>query len=314
VRALVTGASGFIGSHVAAVLAASGAEVRAFDRRTPAELPDGAEFVQGDLLDADAVRRAVSGCDAVFHLAAIYSYARADAEAMQRVNVEGTRIVLEASRGIRVVHTASCATCGPVAGRAASEADAPAAWELRVPYKRTKIAGERLALEAAAGGADVVIVNPTTPVGPGDRAPTPTGRMVADVAGGRARAYLARSALNIVAVEDVARGHLLAYQHGQAGRRYLLGGENLTMREVFAAICDAVGRPEPRIAVPWSAAYAAAWLASRVTRDPGLLVLDEVRVARWPMRFDDSLARAELGYSSEPAPSALARAARAALG
>jgi dihydroflavonol-4-reductase len=249
----------------------------------------------------------------VFHLAALYSYARADAEAMERVNVEGTRVVLEASRGLRVVHTASCATCGPVAGRAATEADAPASWELRVPYKRTKIAGERLALEAAAGGADIVIVNPTTPVGPGDRAPTPTGRMVVDVAGGRARAYLARSALNIVAVEDVARGHLLAYEHGQAGRRYLLGGENLTMREVFAAICDGVGRTPPRIAVPWSAAYAAAWIASRVTRDPGLLVLDEVRVARWPMRFDDSLARAELGYSSEPAASALARAGRAAL-
>jgi dihydroflavonol-4-reductase len=313
VRALVTGAAGFIGSHVAAALAASGAEVRAFDRRTPVKLPDGAEFVQGDLLDAAAVRRAVSGCDAVFHLAALYSYARADAEAMEHANVEGTRVVLESSRGLRVVHTASCATCGPVAGRAATESDAPAAWELRVPYKRTKIAGERLALEAAAGGADVVIVNPTTPVGPGDRGPTPTGRMVADVAGGRARAYLARSALNIVAVEDVARGHLLAYEHGQAGRRYLLGGENLTMREVFAAICDGVGRPPPRIAVPWSAAYGAAWIAARVMRDPGLLVLDEVRVARWPMRFDDSLARAELGYSSEPAASALARAARAAL-
>ncbi len=312
-KALVTGAAGFIGSHVAAALAASGAQVRAFDHQTPADLPDGAEFVQGDLLDRGAVGRAVSGCDAVFHLAALYSYARADAEAMERVNVEGTRVVLEASRGLRVVHTASCATCGPVAGRAATESDAPAQWELRVPYKRTKIAGERLALAAAAAGADVVIVNPTTPVGPGDRRPTPTGRMVADVAGGRARAYLARSALNIVAVEDVARGHLLAYEHGLAGRRYLLGGENLTMREVFASICDAVGRPAPRVAVPWSAAYAAAWIASRSGLDPGLLVLDEVRVARWPMRFDDSLARAELGYSSEPAASALARAARAAL-
>jgi dihydroflavonol-4-reductase len=314
VRALVTGAAGFIGSHVAATLAASGAQVLAFDLRAPGELPPGVEFMQGDLLDRGAVARAVSGCDAVFHLAALYSYARADAAAMERVNVEGTRIVLEEARGRRIVHTASCATCGPVPGRAASESDAPARWELRVPYKRTKIAGERLALEAAASGADVVVVNPTTPVGPGDRGPTPTGRMVADVASGRARAYLARSALNIVAVEDVARGHLLAHEHGRSGRRYLLGGENLTMREVFAAICDAVGRPVPRIAVPWSAAYAAAWLATHVKRDPGLLVLDEVRVARWPMRFDDSLARAELGYSSEPAAGALARAARAALG
>jgi dihydroflavonol-4-reductase len=314
VKALVTGAAGFIGSHVVGALVAAGADVSAFDRASPADLPAGAEFAQGDLLDRDALRRALKGCDAVFHLAALYSYARADATAMERVNVEGTRIVIEEARGLRIVHTASCATCGPVAGRAATEADAPAAWELRVPYKRTKLAGERLALDAAAHGANVVVVNPTTPVGPGDRRPTPTGKMVADVASGRARAYLANSALNIVAVEDVARGHLLAFEHGRVGARYLLGGENLSMREVFSAICDAVGRRAPKLAVPWSAAYGAAWIASRITREPKLLVLDEVRVARWPMRFDDALARAELGYTSEPAAPALARAARAALG
>ena len=309
-RALVTGAAGFIGSHVVAALAAGGAQVRAFDRLAPADLPAGAEFAQGDLLDRDALRRALTGCDAVFHLAALYSYSPRDAAAMERVNVEGTRIVIEEAGSRRIVHTASCATCGPVAGRAATEADTPAAWELRVPYKRTKIAGERLALEAAARGANVVIVNPTTPVGPGDRRPTPTGKMVADVASGRARAYLARSALNVVAVEDVARGHLLAFERGRAGQRYLLGGENLSMREAFGAICVAVGRAAPRLAVPWTAAYGAAWLAGRVLRDPKLLLIDEVRVARWPMLFDDALARAELGYTSEPATSALARAAR----
>src|ERR1019366_4260531 len=157
-------------------------------------------------LDRDALRRALAGCDAVFHLAALYSYSRADAAAMERVNVEGTRLVIEEADGCRVVHTASCATCGPVSGRAATEADTPAAWELRVPYKRTKLEGERLALNAARRGADIVVVNPTTPVGPGDHRPTPTGKMVADVAARRARAYLAGSALNIVAVEDVARG------------------------------------------------------------------------------------------------------------
>ena len=310
-KALVTGASGFIGSHVVAALAARGAEVRAFDRRAPADLPSGADFAQGDLLDREALRRALAGCDAVFHLAALYSYARRDAAAMERINVEGTRTLIEEAGSRRIVHTASCATCGPVAGRAANETDSPAAWELRVPYKRTKIAGERLALDAAARGADIVIVNPTTPVGPGDRRPTPTGKMVADVAAGRARAYLAGSALNIVAVEDVARGHLLAFDRGRAGQRYLLGGENLSMREAFSAICAAVGRPAPRLAVPWVAAYGAAWLAARLGRDPELLLLDEVRVARWPMLFDDALARAELGYRSEPAVSALARAARA---
>jgi len=312
VKALVTGACGFIGSHVAAALAGAGACVRAFDRREPAALPPGAEFVRGDVLDRDALRRALSGVDAVFHLAALYSYSPRDAPAMELVNVEGTRTVLEEAGARRVVHTSSCATCGPVLGRAANEGDQPAAWELAVPYKRTKLAGERLALAAAARGADVVVVNPTTPVGPGDLAPTPTGKMVADVAAARARAYLAGSALNIVAVEDVARGHLLAFERGRAGRRYLLGGENMAMRAVFAAICEAVGRRPPRVAVPWGVAYAAALAAARLGADGSLLVLDEVRVARWPMRFDDARARSELGYASEPAASALARAARAA--
>ena len=310
-KALVTGASGFIGSHVVAALAAAGASVRAFDRRAPEELPPGVELAHGDILDRDAVRRALAGCDTVFHLAALYSYSPRDAAAMERVNVEGTRILLEQADTRRIIHTASCATCGPVAGRAATEADAPAAWELRVPYKRTKVAGEQLALAAAERGANVVIVNPTTPVGPGDRRPTPTGKMVADVARGRARAYLARGALNIVAVEDVARGHLLACERGRAGQRYLLGGENLSMKDTFAAIADAAGRPPPRLAVPWSAAYGGARIASILPREPRLLLLDEVRVARWPMLFDDALARAELGYSSEPAAAALARAAHA---
>ena len=134
---------------------------------------------------------------------------------------------------------------------------------------------------------------------------------MADVAAGRARASLAGGALNIVAVEDVARGHLLACERGRAGQRYLLGGENLSMREAFSAICAAVGRPAPRLAVPWVAAYGAAWLAARLAREPQLLLIDEVRIARWPMLFDDARARAELGYRSEPAVSALARAARA---
>jgi dihydroflavonol-4-reductase len=313
VKALVTGAAGFIGSHVVVALAQAGASVRAFDREVPCELPAGVAFVQADLLDRDALRRALEDCDTVFHLAAVYSYSPREAAAMERVNVEGTRVLIEEAGARRIVHTASCATCGPVAGRAATEADAPAPWELRVPYKRTKLAGERMALEATARGANIVIVNPTTPVGPGDRRPTPTGKMVADVAAGRSRAYLARSALNIVAVEDVARGHLLACERGRAGQRYLLGGENLSMREVFAVIAESVGRRAPRLGIPWPAAYGAAFAASLLQRDPKLLVLDEVRVARWPMLFDDSLARGEIGYTSEPAASALARAARASV-
>jgi dihydroflavonol-4-reductase len=320
VRALVTGASGFIGSHVVAALAAAGHEVRAFDRRAPAELPAGVEAIDGDVLDADSLARSAQGCDAVFHLAALYSYARAHARAMQAVNVDGTRAVLDAAAraGVRrVVHTSSCATCGPVAGRAATEADSPPGWELAVPYKRTKLEGERLARDAARDGLDVVVVNPTTPVGPGDRRPTPTGKMVADVARGRARAYLAGAALNVVAVEDVAAGQLLAFEHGRSGERYLLGGENLSLREVFAIVARAAGRRPPLVGVPWALAYGAARTgdaASRlVGREPSLLVLDEVRLARLPMTFDDARARRELGYDSRPARQALAAAARAAL-
>jgi dihydroflavonol-4-reductase len=315
-KALVTGAAGFIGSHVVDALTAAGAEVRGFDRRAAS---GAGEFVVGDILDRGALAHALEGCDTVFHLAAFYSYARADAGLMDRVNVEGTRALIETalrgSRSRRIVHTSSCATCGPVPGRPATEADHPAAWELRVPYKRTKLAAERLALLAADEGADIVVVNPTTPVGPGDRRPTPTGKMVADVASGGARAYLARSALNIVAVEDVANGHLLACERGRSGQRYLLGGENLAMRDVFAAIAGAVGRSAPRLPVPWSLAYLAGQFGAAAERlahrEPTLLNLDEIRVARWPMTFDDSLARRELDYVSRPAVAALAAAAQA---
>ncbi|HUA12787.1 MAG TPA: NAD-dependent epimerase/dehydratase family protein [Solirubrobacteraceae bacterium] len=318
-RALVTGAAGFIGGHVVSVLAAQGATVRAFDRHPPPAALDSSEveFVRGDVLDADSVRRAVEGCDAVFHLAAVYSYARADASLMQAVNVRGTQTVLDAAlRGQRrrVVHTSSCATCGPVRGRHATERDFPPGAELVVPYKRTKLEGERLALRAAREGGDVVIVNPTVPVGPGDLRPTPTGKMVADVAAGRARGYLARSALNVVAVEDVARGHSLAFELGLSGERYLLGGEDMTMHEIFAAVARAAGRPAPRIPVPWRAAYATALVLSTAIRvagrEPELLVLDEVRAGRLPHLFDDSKARLQLGYESRPAREALAQAAR----
>jgi dihydroflavonol-4-reductase len=304
VKALVTGASGFIGAHVTTALADGGATVRAFDTAEPPPHARVDEWAKGDVLDPDALRRAVDGCDAIFHLAAIYSYYRRDAERMLLVNVEGTRNVLSVAGVRRVVHTSSAATCGPAPGRPATEADSPPAWELKVAYKRSKIGSEKLALAAGA-----VVVNPTTPVGPGDLRPTPTGKMIRDVASGRARAYVRSTALNVVAVEDVARGQALAYERGRTGERYLLGGEDLALRDVFAIIARAAGREPPRVAIPFPVVLGASWIADHSLalfgREPELLVLDSVRLAQVPALFSSAKAESELGYSWRPAWRAL---------
>jgi dihydroflavonol-4-reductase len=291
VRVYVTGASGFIGGHVVRELRAAGHEV-------------GDEWI--DLLDRERLARAISGCDAVFHLAALYSY-DAPASEHERVNVEGTRVVVELCRELgvgRLVHTSTCATCGPVAGRPATEEDSPPDWELTVPYKRTKLEAERIVLDAARDGLDAVVVNPTTPVGDGDRFPTPTGRMIEGVASGRFRGYL-DTGVNVVDVRDVARGHLLALEHGRPGERYLLGGVDLTLRELFGAIADLAGRPRPRVRVPYAAAQALA--RARIAST------EEVALARLPMYYSWAKAARELGYSPGPVEPALARAVRDAL-
>jgi dihydroflavonol-4-reductase len=292
VKVFVTGASGFVGAHVARELRDAGNEVRS---------------ARAELLDPEVLAKAFSGCDAVAHVAALYSYA-AEPRRIERVNVEGTRNVIAACRqaGVgRLVFTSTAGTCGPVPGREATEADAPPAWELAVPYKRTKLAAERLVLAAAGEGLDAVVVNPTTPVGEGDRKPTPTGRMIADVARRRIRGYVATTGLNVVDVRDVARGHALALERGRAGERYLLGGVNLALAELFAAIADLAHRPRPRLRVPYALAVAAAHarLANR----------DEVRLARLPMHFSSQKAENLLGYRPGPAEPALARAVAEAL-
>ena len=286
-RVYVSGATGFVGGHVAQVLREQGADVR--DERV-------------DLLDSAALERAVGGCDAVVHVAALYSY-DADPGEIERVNVAGTRNVLDAAarQGVRrVLFTSTAGTCGPVSGRSASEEDEPPAWELTVPYKRTKLAAEVLAREAGA-----VIVNPTTPVGPGDGKPTPTGRMIAGVATGRIQGFVATTGLNLVDVRDVARGHALALEHGAPGERYILGGANLPLEEIFAAIADLAERRRPRIPVP----YAVAEVASRF----GLANRDEVKLARLPMYFTWDKARDTLGYTPGPVEPALALAVAEAL-
>jgi dihydroflavonol-4-reductase len=310
-KVLVTGASGLIGSHVVEELARSGYEPRGFSRRRP--LTD-IDWVAGDVRDAAALRRAMGGCEAVIHTAAVYSYARARAGEMTQTNVAGTELVLEqaARAGVgRVVVTSSCATCGPVAGRPATETDRPPAWELSVPYKRTKIAAEAAALARAAAGQDVVVVNPTTTIGPQDTGPTPSGAMVRNLMTRRMRGFIASGGLNLVSAPDVARGHVLALRHGRRGERYLLGGENLTMKRMFSLAADLAGVPRPRLAVPYRVALAAAWTADRAARrglrpEPSLLILDEVRLARLPMYFSTAKAERELGYHHGTAAQALA--------
>lgn len=291
-RVYVTGASGFIGGHVVRELRARGDEVRD-------------EWV--DLGDCERLRAAIEGCEAVFHLAALYSY-DAPASEHERVNVEGTRTVVELCRELgvrRLVHTSTCGTCGPVAHREATEEDSPPDWELAVPYKRTKLEAEQLVLAAAREGLDAVVVNPTTPVGDGDRFPTPTGRMIEGVSTGRYRAYLRGTGVNVVDVRDVARGHLLALERGQSGGRYLLGGANLTLQELFSAVAELAGRPRPRLGLPYSAA--------RALRRTRLANREEVALARLPMWFSSAKAERELGYRPGPVWPALKRAVEEAL-
>jgi dihydroflavonol-4-reductase len=287
VKVLVTGATGFIGSHVARELRERGEEVR--DERV-------------ELLDPRALEEAVAGCDAVVHVAALYSF-DAPADLIERVNVAGTRNLLEAAQraGVgRFLFTSTAGTCGPVPGRPATEEDEPPPYELAVAYKRTKIAAERLAREAGA-----VVVNPTAPIGDGDRRPTPTGRMVANVARGRMPAYVGTTGLNLVDVRDVATGHRLALEQGERGERYILGGVNLPLADVFAAIAALAGRGRPRMRVPYAVARAAA--AAHLAN------ADEVRLARLPMYFTSDKARDRLGYAPGPVEPALARAVAQAL-
>ena len=287
-RVFVTGGGrGFVGGHVVRALEDAGHEA-------------GCEWA--DVRDRDALERAMSGCAAVVHVAALYRYG-GDEAAFREINVGGTANVIAACRAAgvgRLVHTSTAGTCGPVAGRPATEEDGPPAWELRVPYKRTKLEAERLVLGAAADGLDALCVNPTTPIGEGDTAPTPTGRMVRGIASGRYRATLRGGGLNLVDVRDVARGHVLALERGRAGERYLLGGVDFTLAEVFALVARAAGRRPPRLRLPYAVAQAMALV--------GLANRNEVALARLPAWFSSAKAARELGYAAGPIEEAVGRA------
>jgi dihydroflavonol-4-reductase len=292
VEVFVTGGGrGFIGRHVVCALRRAGHEVRH-------------DWV--DVRDRAALQRAMRGCEAVVHVAALYSFTASQSE-IEAVNVGGTRHVIAACRAVgvrRLVHTSSAGTCGPVPGRAATEEDSPPRWELVVPYKRTKVEAENLVLASAGEGLHALCVNPTTPIGEGDDVPTPTGRMIRAVARGRYRATLRSAGLNLVDVYDVALGHVLALEHGRPGERYILGGENFTLAEVFALIARTAGRRPPRIRLPYAAAQALAAV--------GLANAQEVALARLPAWFSSAKAERELGYQHQQIEPAVARAVRAA--
>ncbi|RMF82237.1 MAG: NAD-dependent epimerase/dehydratase family protein, partial [Nitrospirae bacterium] len=312
---LVTGATGFVGAAVARRLSAAGHRLRCLvrptsDRAALAGLP--VELVEGDLLDPASLRRAAAGCRYCFHVAADYRLWAPDAERLYRTNVDGTRELLRAAAeaGVeRIVYTSSVATLGLHAdGTPADEATPSGLEQMIGPYKRSKYLAEAEALRLAREGAPVVIVNPSTPVGPGDRRPTPTGRLILDAARGAMPAYV-DTGLNIVHVDDVAEGHLLALARGRVGERYILGGENLTLREILAEVAALTGRRPPRIRLPHAAVLPVAYLSeawARLTRGPEpRATVDGVRMARKRMFFTSAKAERELGYRPRPARQAL---------
>lgn len=316
-RVLVTGASGFIGSAVTRALLRHGYAVRALVRATSntRNLDGlGVERARGDLLDASSLDHALRGCEGLFHVAADYRLWAPRPHALYRTNVRGTHAILLAARrrGLRrIVYTSSVATLGLSAGGAPADEDTPARLADMVgAYKRSKFLAESIARRCAHAGTQIVIVNPAAPVGPRDARPTPTGRLVLDAARGRMPAYV-DTGLCVVHVDDVAEGHVLAYERGERGRRYVLGGENLSLRAILDIIAELTGRPAPRLRLPHAAALALAYVAegcARISgRVPGITV-DGVKLSRHHMYFSSRRAEAELGYRARPAREALADA------
>jgi dihydroflavonol-4-reductase len=316
---LVTGATGFVGAAVARALLRAGCPVRVLarpgsDRRNLAGLE--LDIAEGMLEDAASLAAAVAGCRYLFHVAADYRLWVPDPAAMYRANVDGTRDLMLAAlaAGVeRVVYTSSVATLGIVPGGTADETTPSRLADMIGPYKRSKfLAEETVRGLVSESGLPAVIVNPSAPVGPGDVKPTPTGRLILEAAKGRIPGFV-DTGLNIVHVDDVAAGELLAAERGQIGERYVLGGENLPLAEILALVANAAGRRAPRVKIPYGVAFAAAAIGEAIARINGrapLATVDSVRMSRKKMFFSSEKAMRELGYRSRPAREAAAHAVR----
>jgi dihydroflavonol-4-reductase len=316
--AFVTGATGFLGSHVARVLAEQGAELRLLVRPT-SDLRNleglNADRVVGDLRDSASIEKSLSGCHALFHVAADYRLWVRDPGEMYRSNVEGTRLVLEAARkqGVRrVVYTSSVATMGFTSdhGNVADEQSPVGIEDMIGHYKRSKFMAEQVAVKAARSGADVVVVNPTTPIGERDIKPTPTGRIVVDFLKRKFPAYV-ETGLNLVDATECARGHIQALERGRSGERYILGGENLTLKQILDRLAAITGLPSPSVKLPYFFALATGVVDEMVTgrllgREPRATI-DAVRMGRKMMFVSSAKAERELGWRTVPVEGALRR-------
>jgi dihydroflavonol-4-reductase len=315
---VVTGGTGFVGAAVVRAALDRGHRVRVLarpgaDRRLLADRP--VEWAEGDLTDPASLARCLSGCGLLLHVAAFYSLWARDRRLFYDINVEGTRRILQAAAeaGVaRVVYTSTVGALGiPLDGTPGTEATPVAVTDMVGDYKRSKFLAEAVARDFARQGLPVTIVNPSTPVGPGDLKPTPTGQMIVDFLRGKMWASL-DTGLNLADVDDVAAGHLLAAERGRPGERYILGGRNLILQEIFAILGRLSGIRPPRFQVSAGLilplAHLTEWLADHVTGRPPLVAVDAVRMAKKRMFFDGSRAVRELGLPQSPVEDALGRA------
>lgn len=313
-KLFITGATGFVGAHVAQLAAQQGAELRLLSRSSSnrSHLPANADVITGDLRDPSAFASALQGCDALIHVAADYRLWVPDPAEMYKANVEGTRALLRAAReaGVpRVVYTSSVATMGFQYDGTVVDEDTPVSEAAMIGhYKRSKWLAEQVALEAARAGQHVMVLNPTTPIGALDTKPTPTGRIVVDFLNRNFPAYV-DTGLNLVDVEEIARMHLVALEHGTPGRRYILGGENLTLKQILDRLAAITGLPSPTMKVPHAVAMAFAFFDETITgRLRGMeprATVEAVRMGRKTMFASSARAERELGLRVKSVDSAL---------